>query len=41
MRLQNLVCGAERFDRTQLEWRLQTATAALRFVDSIIELPYR
>ena len=38
---QNSVCGAERFDQTELEWRLDTATAALRFVDSIIELPYR
>ncbi len=36
-RFQAAVNGASGFDRTILTWRLETATAALRFIDSIID----
>jgi len=36
-RLQTAVDEAHGFDQTLLKWRLETATAALRFIDSTIE----
>ena len=38
-RLHGAVNQATGFDRTLLKWRLETATAALRFIDSIKEAP--
>jgi hypothetical protein len=36
-RLQKAVDEAHGFDQTLLGWRLETATAALRFIDAIID----
>jgi DNA-binding PadR family transcriptional regulator len=36
-RLQGAVCDADGFDQVLLRWRLETASAALRFIDTIIE----
>lgn len=38
-RLARSVNDADGFDQTLLRWRLETATAALRFIDSIIGAP--
>jgi PadR family transcriptional regulator AphA len=38
-RLQSAVDEASGFDRTLLKWRLENATSAVRFIDSIIETP--
>lgn len=40
-RLQASVHEAEGFDQTLLKWRLETAAAALRFIDAIIGGPSR
>lgn len=36
-RLQGSVDAASGFDQTLLKWRLETATAAVRFIDSLID----
>lgn len=38
-RLERSVNEAHGFDQTLLKWRLETATAALRFIDSVIKAP--
>lgn len=38
-RLRKAVNEASGFDQTLLKWRLETATAAIRFIDSVIESP--
>jgi DNA-binding PadR family transcriptional regulator len=38
-RLQESVDAASGFDQTLLKWRFETATAAVRFIDSLIEAP--
>jgi len=38
-RLQSSVNEASGFDQTLLRWRLETATAALRFIDRLLEAP--
>lgn len=38
-RLETAANEASGFDRTLLRWRLETATAALRFIDSVIDQP--
>lgn len=40
-RLQAAVDEAEGFDQTLVKWRLETAAAALRFIDAIIDGPSR
>ena len=40
-RLQPAVHEAEGFDQTLLKWRLETAAAALRFIDAIVDGPSR
>ena len=38
-RLQHAVNDADGFDQTLLRWRLETVTAALRFIDSLLDRP--
>jgi PadR family transcriptional regulator AphA len=40
-RLKTATEQAGGFDQTLLQWRLETVTAAVRFIDSIIEVPGR
>jgi DNA-binding PadR family transcriptional regulator len=38
-RLQSAIDDASGFDQTLLKWRLENATAALRFIDSVVGAP--